>query len=112
MACSSTYMRKSIDGLAAVVQEQFKQNPFSTALFVFCYRRRDKLILQWDHAGFWLYYHSLERGTFQWPTGGNSPFCLTQRELRWLLIENIPTQKRSHLPGLPQFSNSFFTTLF
>ncbi|GAC44053.1 transposase and inactivated derivative, partial [Paenibacillus popilliae ATCC 14706] len=33
----------SIDGLAAMVQEQFGLNPFSSALFVFCNRRREKL---------------------------------------------------------------------
>ncbi|WP_373291147.1 IS66 family insertion sequence element accessory protein TnpB [Paenibacillus marchantiophytorum] len=27
-----------------------------TSLFVFCNKRRDKFkILQWDHAGFWLF---------------------------------------------------------
>ncbi|WP_420832553.1 IS66 family insertion sequence element accessory protein TnpB [Paenibacillus periandrae] len=44
LACGSTDMRKSIDGLAAVVQEQFALDPFSSALFVFCNRSRDKLI--------------------------------------------------------------------
>ncbi|GAC42876.1 IS66 family insertion sequence element accessory protein TnpB [Paenibacillus popilliae] len=73
LACGATDMRKSIDGLAAMVQEQFGLNPFSLALFVFCNRRRDKLkILHWDHAGFWLYYRRLERGSFQWPAGGTA----------------------------------------
>ncbi|WP_350339146.1 IS66 family insertion sequence element accessory protein TnpB [Paenibacillus polymyxa] len=90
-------MRKSIDGLAAIVQEQFALSPFSTAWFVFCNRRRDKLkILHWDHAGFWLYYRRLERGTFQWPAGGSSPLSLTQRELRWLLDGLSPEQRQAH----------------
>ncbi|MGW9531085.1 IS66 family insertion sequence element accessory protein TnpB [Paenibacillus terrae] len=97
MACGSTDMRKSIDGLAAIVQEQFALSPFSTAWFVFCNRRRDKLkILHWDHAGFWLYYRRLERGTFQWPAGGSSPLSLTQRELRWLLDGLSPEQRQAH----------------
>jgi len=103
LACGSTDMRKSIDGLAAIVQEQFELNPFSTALFVFCNRRRDKLkILQWDHAGFWLYYRRLERGTFQWPSGGSSPLCLTQRELRWLLDGLSLTQHHAHPSVSPE----------
>lgn len=97
LACGTTDIRKSIDGLAAIVQEQFALNPFSAALFVFCNRRRDKLkILHWDTNGFWLYYRRLERGTFQWPTGGSAPLCLTQRELRWLLDGLSLTQGQAH----------------
>jgi len=43
LACSSTDMRKSIDGLAALVQEVLQLNPLSTCLFVFCNRGSDKL---------------------------------------------------------------------
>ncbi|WP_084297791.1 IS66 family insertion sequence element accessory protein TnpB [Sporolactobacillus laevolacticus] len=43
LACGATDMRKSIDGLAAIVQEQFALGPFSPALFVFCNRRRDRI---------------------------------------------------------------------
>jgi transposase len=66
LACGATDMRKSMDGLAAIVQEPFALDPFSSELFVFCNRRGDKLkILHWDHAGFWLYYRRLESGTFE-----------------------------------------------
>ncbi len=43
LACGSTDMRKSIDGLAALVSQSFQLDPFSPALFVFCNRRRDKM---------------------------------------------------------------------
>jgi len=36
LACGSTDMRTSIDGLAVIVQEVFELNPFSPCLFVFC----------------------------------------------------------------------------
>ena len=66
LACGSTDLRKSIDGLAALVQIEFDLDPFAPGLFVFCNRKRDKLkILQWDHNGFWLYYRRLERGRFR-----------------------------------------------
>lgn len=103
LACGATDMRKSIDGLAAIVQEQFALNPFSPALFVFCNRSRDKLkILHWDHAGFWLYYRRLERGSFQWPAAGTTPLCLSQRELRWLLDGLSLTQRQAHAPVSPE----------
>jgi transposase len=87
LACGSTDMRKSIDGLAAIVQECFSLDPFSTCLFVFCNKNCNKLkILQWDHNGFWLYYRRLERGKFKWPKDSkSSPLIINRRELNWLL---------------------------
>jgi transposase len=88
-------MRKSIDGLAALVQEEFQLDPFS-ALFVFCNRKRDKLkILHWEHNGFWLYYRRLERGTFTWPAEGTTR-SVSVRELRWLLDGLTLEQRRAH----------------
>ncbi len=43
LACGSTDLRKSIDGLAVLVKEAFALGPFSQCLFVFCNRKRDKL---------------------------------------------------------------------
>ena len=87
LACGYTDMRKSIDGLAAVVSINFSLDPFSPSMFVFCNKNRDKVkILQWDHNGFWLYYRRLEKGKFQWPDGKDkSPISISQRELGWLL---------------------------
>lgn len=87
LACGSTDLRKSIDGLAVLVKEGFQLDPFSPCLFVFCNRKRDKLkILQWEHNGFWLYYRRLEKGKFQWPEKQDANVTtITKRELRWLL---------------------------
>ena len=61
-------MRKSIDGLAAIVKEQFHLNPFSSSLFLFCGKRRDRIkVLLWEGDGFLLLYKRLENGNFQWP---------------------------------------------
>jgi transposase len=96
LACGSTDMRKSIDGLAAVVQEEFQLNPFAPALFVFCNRQRNKLkILHWEHNGFWLHYRRLERGTFPWPEKG-STMTVGKRELNWLLDGLSIHQKKAH----------------
>jgi len=97
LACGSTDLRKSIDGLAALVQEGLGLNPFSPCLFVFCNRERNKLkMLYWEHNGFWLFYRRLERGTFQWPKDPGEPVTVTTRELRWLLDGLSLTQRGAH----------------
>ena len=68
IACGYTDMRKSIDGFAAIVQQNFHLNPFQNSLFLFCGRRRDRLkALYWEGDGFVLLYKRLENGRFQWP---------------------------------------------
>ncbi|EXX85504.1 IS66 family insertion sequence element accessory protein TnpB [Paenibacillus darwinianus] len=98
LACGSTDMRKSIDGLAALVKEGFELDPFAPALFVFCNRHRDKLkILHWEHNGFWLYYRRLERGTFRWPKDTDAtPLKINRRQLRWLLDGLTLEQRQAH----------------
>ena len=59
-------MRKSIDGLCAVVRNEWKENLFAGALFVFVSKRGDRVkILSWDNGGFVVVYKRLERGRFR-----------------------------------------------
>lgn len=61
-------MRKSIDGLMAVVQQELEQDAYSGHLFVFLSRRCDRVkVLTWDKGGFVLFYKRLERGQFRLP---------------------------------------------
>lgn len=86
LACGATDLRKSIDGLALIVQMKFQLDPFSNNLFIFCNKNRDKIkILQWEYSGFWLYYKRLEKGAFKWPKNKDEVKLITQRELNWLL---------------------------
>ncbi|MCL2578161.1 MAG: IS66 family insertion sequence element accessory protein TnpB [Defluviitaleaceae bacterium] len=80
-------MRKSINGLSAIVEAGFKLNPFNDALFVFCNRSRDRIkILEWDRDGFWVYFKRLEKGRFRWPSDDkNKTMILTGEELNLLL---------------------------
>jgi transposase len=86
LACGATDLRKSIDGLALIIQMKFQLDPFSNSLFIFCNKSRDKIkILQWECTGFWLYYKRLEKGAFKWPSNKDEVKHITQRELNWLL---------------------------
>ena len=88
LACGHTDMRKSINGLSVIVQENFGMDLFDSALFVFCNRKRDRLkILEWDGDGFWLHFKRLDKGHFRWPQAeeGAQTMSLSREELAHLL---------------------------
>ena len=85
LACGVTDLRKSIDGLVVIVQQQLKLDPFETALFVFCNKQMDRIkILHFDE-GFWLYYYRIEHGRLKWPLTTEEALETNKEELIWLL---------------------------
>ncbi|MCR1988421.1 IS66 family insertion sequence element accessory protein TnpB [Blautia coccoides] len=86
LACGYTDMRKASNGLAAIVQQNFKLNLFSNSLFLFCERNCSHLkALYWEEKGFVLLYKRLEYGRFQWPRSQEELRQISYQELRWLL---------------------------
>lgn len=86
IVCGHTNMRKSIDGLAAIVQQQYKLDLFSSSAFLFCGRRRDRLkVLLWEADGFILLYKRLEDGKFSWPRSEQEVRNLTREQYIWLM---------------------------
>ena len=86
IVCGHTDMRKSIDGLAAIVQQQYKLDLFSSSAFLFCGRRRDRLkVLLWEADGFLLLYKRLEDGKFNWPRSEQEVRNLTREQYIWLM---------------------------
>ena len=83
LATGATDLRRSIDGLAALVRERFGLDPLSGHLFLFRNRRGDRLkILVWDRSGFWVLYKRLEQGTFAWPAEpAGPPLTISSRDL-------------------------------
>ena len=94
-----TDMRKSIDGLCAMVKYFLDEEPVSNKMFVFCNRAHDKIkILQWSTNGFWLHYKRLEKGRFKWPDASDDhpSQLIGRRELNWLL-DGLPlSQPKAH----------------
>ena len=86
IACGYTDLRRSIDGLAGIVRQQFQLDPFTNALFLFCGRRSDRIkALYWEGDGFVLLYKRLESGSFQWPRSEAQVQQLTPQQYRWLM---------------------------
>lgn len=102
LACGYTDMRKSIDGLAAIVQQQFHLDPFSESLYLFCGRRRNRLkALLWEGDGFVLLYKRLENGNFKWPRSEKEVRPLSWQEFKWLMEGLEVEQPRAIKPVKP-----------
>jgi transposase len=86
-----TDMRKSYDGLAALVRQQLHEDPLSGHLFVFLNRRRTQMkILYFDRSGYCVWSKRLEQGQFH-SDGGEDKRALNWTELK-LIIEGIDTR--------------------
>ena len=101
IACGKTDMRKSIDGLAAMVQSQYNLDPFSKSIFLFCGGKSDRIkILMWEGDGFVLLYKRLE--SYRWPRTAAEVKPLTWQQFNWLMqgldIEQ-PTAIKHVVPG-------------
>ena len=68
VAVEACDLRKSFNGLHALVTERLGEDPRQGALFVFTNRRHTRIkILCWDGTGLWVLTKRLEQGTFSWP---------------------------------------------
>ncbi len=79
-------MRKAINGLSQIVQDEMKLDPFTKTLFIFCGRRKDRIkILYWDNSGFALWQKRLEEEKYFWPKTTDTKVELTTSQLQMLL---------------------------
>jgi transposase len=94
LCCQPVDMRKSFNGLSAIITGSFGKDPLRDGMFVFVNKERDRMkLLLWDRHGFWLLYKRLEAGRFQMPpadaaTATPEALRITYEQLL-LIIEGI-----------------------
>jgi transposase len=80
-------MRKSFEGLCAVVEQLFPGELLSGAFFIFLNRRKDHMkVLFWDNDGFVIWFKRLEKGSFPWKWGQEA---LMDRRSFLMLLEGV-----------------------
>ena len=94
-------MRKSFNGLEALVCEQLKECVKDGALFLFTNKRRNRLkVLYWDGSGLWVLCKRLEEGRFSWPRS-TDPAAVKLKlrpEAFTLLCDGVQMQGAEFLP--------------
>ena len=93
-----TDMRKSFDGLCAIVIDNLQQNPLEGHLFLFRGKSGNRIkALFWDRNGLVIFYKRLEKGHYKWPKNTVHSITMTSVELS-LLLDGIDFTKLKKLP--------------
>jgi transposase len=81
-----TDLRKAVNGLTGIIEQQMMEEPFSGNIYLFCNRDRKLLkALWWDRNGFWLSQKRLEQDKFPWPQTSEDVHELSREQLLMLL---------------------------
>ena len=96
-------MRKSFNGLSALIRAELGQNPLSGNVFIFFNRQRDQCkLLLFEGDGFGIFHKRLEKGTFELPktTGQPQDAIIAWHDLQFILqgvdLSSIRFRKRYH----------------
>ena len=90
LATGFTDMRKGFDGLAALVQDHLRRDPFSGQAFVFRGRQGRLIkVLWWDGQGLCLFAKRLEKGRFVWPAAASGAAAMLTPAQLAMLLEGI-----------------------
>lgn len=106
LCTTATDMRKSYDGLTAIVASAMNKDVLSGHLFLFLNRRRDRIkVLWWDRDGLAIWMKRLQAGTFETPKSRADQSCLEldPTQLAMLLngvcLESVKRRKRFSIAG-------------
>ena len=100
LCCGYTDLRKGMEGLSRMVEEEFGMRLEKDSLFLFCGRRSDRIKgILWEGDGYLLLYKRLEEGKFRWPRKAEELVEMSEEQYRYLMrgmeviVPEIPVRK-------------------
>jgi len=98
-------LRKSFDGLAALVRDGLRGDPLSGDIFVFRNKAADRIkLLLWEEDGYAIWYKRLEKGSYRFPAAADGAEQVEVRaaDLVMLLagvdLASVRRSRRYHRP--------------
>ena len=87
IVCGRTDMRKQIDGLCAIIEEQLKMDTNDSCIFLFCGRKKDRIkaIYREKDRIVLLYKRLTGSGNYKWPRNQDEVKSLTWKQFEWLM---------------------------
>lgn len=96
--CGYTDMRKSINGLVAILIQKYQIKPDAESLYLFCGKKADRMkAILWEEDGFLLLYKVLTGYKYQWPRTASEVRQLTRAQYARLL-EGLEIEKKVFSP--------------
>ncbi len=98
-------LRRSFDGLAALVRDGLRGDPLSGDIFVFRNKSADRIkLLLWEEDGYAIWYKRLEKGSYRFPVAadGDAQIEVRAADLIMLLagvdLASVRRSSRYHRP--------------
>jgi transposase len=93
--------RKGAEGLAGLVREGMKADPFCGTVYVFRAKRADRVkLIFWDGTGVCLFAKRLEEGGFRWPKIEDGVIRLSAAQLS-ALLEGLDWKRVHEMRAMP-----------
>lgn len=93
LASKPVDFRKGMDGLAAIVMNEFDLDPFSGAIFIFRSKRADRMkLIVWDGSGLVMAYKRIEGAGFVWPRMTDGVITINRAQFE-ALFEGLDWQR-------------------
>lgn len=90
LAAAPVDLRKSFNGLYAMIRSELGEVPEDGALFIFTNRSRTRVkVFCFDGTGCWVSTKRLEQGTFSWPKDQDKPKLSLKPEALGLLLDGV-----------------------